>query len=207
MFHVYGVGGRLYSGGAENMPVTPVRRIERLDTVHAFMADERAEALDTPTTDTPARPPHGVAQDAVAAYAQAAQPVPARTPRTVDTVMSRTVVTVQADATVAEAAGWLVRHGVGQAPVLDRQQQLVGLIGRAELLAAPDAAAAVEAHMLSPVPAATPTTEVRRVARVLLDSGLPGLPVIDADGGLAGFVARGDLLRVLAEEAALDTWT
>ncbi len=36
--------------------------------------------------------------------------------------------------------------------------------------------------MLSPVPAVAEATSLRRVAHVLLDTGLPGLPVTDACG-------------------------
>jgi len=40
----------------------------------------------------------------------------------------------------------------------------------------------------------------------MLQTDAPGLPVVDADGLLCGFIARGDLLRVLAEEPALEVW-
>ena len=203
MFHVYGVGGRLYSGGAENIPVVPVARIPQLQPVQNFMVDE-----STPDAPAPPAPPRSTrAADAVAAYGQAASPPPARMPRIVSQVMTTTVVTVQADATLAEAAAWMAQQQVGQAPVIDERQQLIGLLGRAQLLAGlADPGQAVRAAMVSPVPAALPDTEVHLVARVMQQSGMPGLPVVDADGGLCGFVARDDLLRVMADEPALEVW-
>jgi CBS domain-containing protein len=205
MFHVYGVGGRLYSGGAENIPVVRVQRLERLDPVHNFMVDER------PPEEPGSPPPHRtmLANDAVAAYGQAASPTlaPSRMPRVVALVMTPTVVTVQADATLADAAAWMAEKNVGQAPVIDERQQLVGLLGRAQILASvSDMTVAVRSVMVSPVPAALPDTDVHLVAKVLLQADISGLPVVDAVGGLCGFIARGDLLQVLADEPALEVW-
>ncbi|QHI99886.1 CBS domain-containing protein [Xylophilus rhododendri] len=209
MFHVYGVGGRLYSGGAENLPVVPVQRIERLASVQQFMVDERPPEEPESLAATPAPPRSTLANDAVAAYGQAANPTlaPKRLPRLTSQVMTTTVVTVQADATLAEAAAWMLREHVGQAPVIDERQQLVGLLTRAQLLAAgADLEMSVREVMVSPVPAALPDTEVHLIAKVLLQADLPGLPVVDAEGGLSGFISRGDLLRVMADEPALEVW-
>lgn len=203
MFHVYGVAGRLYAGSAANLPVVPVQRIERLDTVHTFMVDEHPQ--EEPHAP-PAPPRNHLASEAVAAYGDVAAP-PNRLPKVVARVMTGTVVTVQADATLFEAAAWMGRENVGQAPVLDERQQLIGLLGRQHILKGlADPHQAVRNVMASPVPAALPDTDVHLVAKVMLQSGLPGLPVVDADGGLCGFVSRGDLLQVLADEPALDSW-
>lgn len=203
MFHVYGVAGRLYAGSAANLPVVPVQRIERLDAVHTFMVDEHPQ--EEPGAP-PAPPRNHMASEAVAAYGEVASP-PNRLPKVVAQVMTGTVVTVQADATLFEAAAWMSRENVGQAPVLDERQQLIGLLGREHILKGlADPHQAVRSVMASPVPAALPDTDVHLVAKVMLQSGLPGLPVVDADGGLCGFVSRGDLLQVLADEPALEAW-
>lgn len=49
--------------------------------------------------------------------------------------------------------------------------------------------------MATPVICADPVTDIRRIARVLLDSGLTAVPVVDASGELADIVSRGDILR------------
>ena len=48
---------------------------------------------------------------------------------------------------------------------------------------------------------------IRRVARVLLDTGLPGLPVVDEQGMVTGFVSRSDILRAVVADPPLDLWT
>ncbi|MEG2281143.1 MAG: CBS domain-containing protein, partial [Comamonas sp.] len=45
-----------------------------------------------------------------------------------------------------------------------------------------------------------------RVAHVLLDTGLPGLPVTDDLGHLSGFISRTDILRAVASDPPLDLW-
>jgi len=40
-----------------------------------------------------------------------------------------------------------------------------------------------------------------------MDTGLPGLPVTDANGSLSGFVNRTDILRAVAADPPLDLWS
>jgi CBS domain-containing protein len=128
----------------------------------------------------------GPGAEAVQAYGQAAagrQPL-----RCAADVMHSPAITVPADATLRAAWQLLARHGIAQAPVLNADGVLVGLVGRADLMPAaalepPSAAAAaarlsqpVTAVMRSPVPSTAPETDLRRVAALLLHTGLPGSP-------------------------------
>ena len=107
-----------------------------------------------------------------------------------------------------------------QAPVVDANGQLVGLVTRADLLK-PERLPSPESHALvwhalllqnvkdimwSPVPGVAPESDLRRVARVLLDTGLPGLPVVDEQGHVTGFVSRSDILRAVVTDPPLDVW-
>ena len=60
--------------------------------------------------------------------------------------------------------------------------------------------------MVSPVPSVSPDADIRRVANVLLDTGLPGLAVVDEQGVVSGFVSRSDILRAVVTEPPLDLW-
>ncbi len=61
--------------------------------------------------------------------------------------------------------------------------------------------------MCTPVPSVQSDTDLRHVARVLLDTGLPGLPVVEANGAITGFVSRSDLLRAIVNDPPLDLWS
>jgi CBS-domain-containing membrane protein len=109
---------------------------------------------------------------------------------------------------VADAWEALAGRGFGQAPVLDAQGLLVGLLLRADmlppvLLPAPSATG-ISAWRLAQQSVPTscsrrcrrwPPTPRCRAARVLLDMGLPGLPVTQDDGQVIGFLSRADILR------------
>lgn len=162
-----------------------------------------------------AGPSAGATHEALAAYAQAAHPQ--RRPLTrVDQLMSRDVVSVAHDATAPQAWQLLQRHGFAQAPVLDANGSLVGLLLRADLQAPPDAdadalqalaALTAQALMVAPVQALLVGTELREAARRLLETGLSGLPVLDEQAALAGMLTRTDLLRAVAGEPPLDLWS
>jgi CBS-domain-containing membrane protein len=162
-----------------------------------------------------------VHRDALTAYAQTQK---INTPRhplsTVADLMSTVVISLPDTATVWQAWQLLSEKSIGQAPVVNANAQLVGLLTRADLLKpsrlpAPDQHALVwRALMLqkvselmwTPVPSVTPEGDIRRVARVLLDTGLPGLPVVDEQGQVSGFISRSDILRAVVTDPPLDLW-
>jgi CBS domain-containing protein len=167
-----------------------------------------------PATDT-------VHRAALAAYEQSRKPGLPRQPLTrVDVVMSSPVITILDTANVEKAWQVLSKDHLGQAPVVTSTGVLVGLISRADLMApermpSPDSHALVWRALLmqpvvdvmwTPVPSVSPDTDIRRVARVLLDTGLPGLPVVDEDGKVTGFVSRSDILRAVVADPPLDLW-
>ena len=214
MFAVYGRSGQLFSGSLEALgqvlATTPLARSRRV----VYSEIEHPPQADVQPSDRP----H---QEAVSAYTQALKPPIHRHPltRVVD-LMSRNVVTVLETTNAAQAWQNLIDQGVGQAPVLDGQGRLVGMLLRADLMQPdrlPDAHAhalawkavllqPVEQVMVTPVPAVHPETDIRRLARVLLDTGLPGLPVTEEDGRLVGFVSRADILRAVVTDPPLDMW-
>lgn len=214
MFHIHSIQGRVFSGTLEQLRqqqlVTGVARIRRVGFV----------AADTsPTTAAPSGNDgggHGLGAEAVQAYGQA---VRVRQPLTCAAdVMHSPALTVPADATLREAWSVLARHGIAQAPVVDAGGVLVGLVGRAGLMPSaslePPSAASesarlsqpVTAVMWSPVPSTAPGTDLRRVAALLLHTGLPGVPVAGDNGEVLGFVSRTDLLRALTTDPPLDLW-
>lgn len=218
MFHIHGVQGRVFSGTLEQLRqrqlVTGVARIRRVQPLAAEPGG--TDVPHAPSGDARRAPAAGPGADALRAYGAAR---PARQPlASAADVMHRPVITVPADATLREAWLLLARRGIAQAPVLAAGGRLVGLVGRSELMPAPsleppdaaDEAARlaqpVTAVMWSPVPSAAPDTDLRRVAALLLHTGLPGVPVADAEGVVVGFVSRTDLLRALATDPPLDLW-
>lgn len=222
MFSIYGESGRIFRGAMEDL-----WRVEGLRSVmrtRRLQAHEPATGVQASTGQVvpPVSARSYAAGAALSAYAQAGSQSPERHPLSrVADVMSRQVTTVTPDMTVLQAWQLLGQQGIGQAPVLSQAGELVGLLTRAELLnlerlPQPDAPALVwralllepvSAAMLSPVPAVSEDTDLRRVARVLLDTRLPGLPVVSDEGQLAGFISRSDILQAVVHDPPLDLWS
>lgn len=222
MFSVYGVSGQLFRGS-----------IEQLRQIGGVSASARSHAIQPIARDgqesasgggagvqrvAPRDEPH---RSALSAYAQTQQPTLPRHPLSrVDALMSRPVITVSDQATVLQAWQLLAQHGVGQAPIVNPVGTLVGLLCRADLLRpeqlpTPDQSALVWRALLAqsvltlmrtPVPSVAPATDIRLVARVLLDADLPGLAVVDEQGLVTGFVSRSDILRAVTNDPPLDLW-
>ena len=226
MFFVFGPSGQMYRGGPENLAhISSVRRVSRPQALRTRAADVETFVLETPDPSGPGPTLAGASlrgHDAVTAYTQTEQgPAKARQPLSrVRDVMTTHTLTVQPDAVVNHAWQTLAEHGVAQAPVVDAQGRVMGLLLRADmapldLLPEPGhiqaaialARRTVAAVMVSPVPTVAPDTDLRRVASVLLDTGLPGLPVTDDYGMPVGFISRTDILRAVAADPPLDLWS
>jgi len=224
MFSVFGKAGRIFRGSMEELrnigPSSPLARSQRVNPIGSDAQDQ------TPLHFGEA-PPHATPSDvlhrtAVAAYEETRKEDHLRHPLTrVEAIMSHKVVTLSDAFTVEQAWSVLAQNGIGQAPVVGADGVLVGLLSRGDLMSA-DRLPAPNSHALvwrallaqsvvdlmqTPVPCVLAETDIRRVARVLLDIGLPGLPVVNDAGQVIGFVSRSDILRAVVADPPLDLWT
>lgn len=230
MFSVYGKVGRMFNGSLEELrrigPNSALKAVRSVRAIGQEAVDHIGVDTLNPRGEGAAVAPHLPAdvlhKSAVAAYEQTSHPATARHALTlVDAIMSHSVLTIPDAFTVEKAWAALGARDIGQAPVVNAQGVLVGLFTRGELLRAnrlPKAdshplvwrafmAQPVADVMWSPVASVALGTDIRRVARVLLDTGLPGLPVVDAEGLVIGFVSRSDILQAVVADPPLDLWT
>ena len=222
MFTVYGVGGQLFRGSMDQLrQIGSVGATARSNAIQAVGRDGRDASSGAFAGLAQAAPSDEAHRTALAAYAQTEKVAIPRHPlRRVDDVMSRNVITVPDSATVLEAWHMLAQQGVGQAPVVNAAATLVGLLTRADLLH-PDRLPSADHNALvwrallaqsvidimrTPVPSVATDTDIRHVARVLLDTGLPGIAVVDDLGLVTGFVSRSDILRAVVTDPPLDLW-
>jgi CBS-domain-containing membrane protein len=223
MFSIYGKVGRIFRGSMEELQrVPPTGTLARSNRVAAIARDGRGSSASQFAALLAQADPDIAHRTAMAAYAETVKPDVARHPlSTVADIMSRSVITIAQSATVGQAWALLAQHQLGQAPVVNQASVVVGLLSRADLMRAdrlpgPDSHALVwkalqvqpvSELMSTPIPCVDPQTDIRRVARVMLDTGLPGLPVADEAGQVIGFVSRSDILRAVVADPPLDLWT
>lgn len=223
MFSAYGKVGRAFRGSMEELrKVGPAFALVRSQGVRAVGLDPKEQSPPQFADLLPAPPSDVVHHDALAAYTETWKIEMPRHPLTrVDAIMSRAVITLADSFTVEQAWALLAQHGIGQAPVVDAGGVLVGLLSCGDLMR-PDRLPGPQSHALvwrallaqsvvdliwTPVPSVAADADIRRVAQVLLDTGLPGLPVVDDAGLVTGFMSRSDILRAVVADPPLDLWT
>ncbi len=213
MFSVYGVTGQSFRGSLEKLVAVPGLSAAR----NSRGIDQEGEELG-PELRVFRREnqEEGQYHQAAQAYREMLRVSTERAPILhAFQLMSRDVMTLRPDASVEEAWRQLAARGIGQAPVLDKTLQLVGLVSVQDLLKVINVedgkvrdilSRTVADVMTTPVVSADPITDIRRVARVLLDYQLSGLPVVNEQEELVGILSRSDILRALVNDPPLSLW-
>jgi CBS domain-containing protein len=121
-------------------------------------------------------------------------------------VMTRDVITVQADQTAREAANFMLKGDAGSIPVSDGER-LIGMITDRDIAVrgiakghGPDTP--VRELMTSGLICARLDDDVEEVAMRMSEAQVRRLPVIDENENLVGIVSLGDLSREADSETA-----
>ena len=209
MFSIYGVSGRVFSGTLEEM--IRVNALARARTVRAI-AEEGDELGIEAVLGANTR----LREDAVKSYRSMLPRDLERGPLYhAGQIMQTAVIRVNAGDSVAHAWRTLRDHAIRQAPVMDDDARLVGIVSERDLLTAlnidgGDIVASLDRLvrdvMTTPVVAAVPVTDIRRIAAVMIDKGVDGVPITNETGRLLGFVSRGDILRAVVTDPPLSLW-
>ncbi len=217
MFSVYGTSGQTFRGAFESlMPLA------------AVLKSRKTREPGDPVFDASDRPLHVDHEgqrnnDTQSRYSQAAK-VYDKMHRQANKrlpvchayqIMSHEVLTLKPTDTVGHAWLQLAARRVHQAPVLGPKMEVVGMVSDRDLLTV----ANLEGNMLTgllnrligelmvtPVTCSAPVTDVRRIAHVLLATGLNAIPIVDDGGLLLGVVSRGDILRATVKDPPLSLW-
>ena len=113
---------------------------------------------------------------------------------TVAEIMSKPAVAARPDTAVGEARRMFREGWIRHLPVLDGEL-LVGIISERDLARAGGDALPVTEIMTRPVFVLSPTTTIRRAARIFTERRFGALPVLDGRK-LAGMVSVVDVMRV-----------
>ncbi|MEU8685544.1 CBS domain-containing protein [Streptomyces sp. NPDC001219] len=119
--------------------------------------------------------------------------------RSVADLMTPEVVVVQRGTSFKEIARLLDEYDITAVPVLDENDQPVGVVSEADLLRRQIAklgASTAEALMTSPVVVARPEWSVVEAARTMERKKVKRLPVVDDSGRLIGVISRSDLVQL-----------
>jgi len=220
MFAVYGISGPIFQGTLESLSqIPPVARrgaVTAVGRIGEQVGIERSEHPESSEPFAAALQEAGAARGAVNAYqAMLPQDLERGPLYQANQIMRARVITVHADDDVAHAWHVLIENQIHQAPVLDASDHLVGIVSERNLLTTLNVDAGevrdvlarrVSDVMTTPVVAATPTTNIRRIAQVMLERYVDGVPIVSNTGTLLGFVSRSDILQAVVTDPPLSIW-
>lgn len=197
------------SGIVETYPVKPtVQRPAHVESVET----QGDQSHHPPLPDHPHKAAHTAYQQ------QTEQGVQAKPALLARDLMSSPVHTLSSDSTASDAWAEMTHRSVHHLPVTSVHGILVGIISdRALLSQVPDLTATTSlspaSHrkladlMTRRVVSAAPTTNVRDIARLMLDERIHAVPILDAQRRLVGILTTRDLLRGIANHGPLELWT
>lgn len=208
MFSIYGVNGQIFRGRLEEVMRAP--GVLRVRGARAVSRDDLEFSIATPAASTPAN------DLAVDAYQTAQYQDLERGPLyRAAQIMARGVIVLASIDKVDLAWRVLLENRIHQAPVLDAGQRLVGIVSERDLLTTLNVeqgkvrdvlARQVSDVMSSPVVSADPATDIRRIARIMLERDVDGVPIVDEQQVLVGFVSRSDILAAVVTTPPLSLW-
>lgn len=197
------------SGIAETYPIKPtMQRPAHVESVEA-QGDQRHHP---PLPDHPHQAAHTAYQQQTEHSTQARLALLARD------LMTSPVYTLPSDSTVREAWTEITRRSVHHLPVTSVHGILVGIISDRDLLPHVQELTTTTqlgqaAHrrladiMTSSVISAAPTTNVKEIARIMLEEHIHAVPILDGNRRLVGILTTHDLLRGIANHGPLELWT
>lgn len=133
-------------------------------------------------------------------------------------LMRSPVVSLPSDSLLLDAWAIMSQKRFHHIPVTSLHGTLVGMVSYRDLLLhVPElftggdkrqAAQRRLAEIMTPrVITATPSTEIREIAHVMLDEQIHAVPILDQHRLLAGIISTHDLLQAIAQHGPLELWT
>ena len=132
--------------------------------------------------------------------------------------MTSPVTWLPSDSTLLEARTVMKRKRIHHLLVTSVHGMLVGMVSNHDLLpyahelesvnsSGPSAWYKRACVMSNRVLSATPTTEIREIAQVMLDEQINAIPILDSSRHPIGILATSDILHALAHRSSLDLRT
>jgi acetoin utilization protein AcuB len=151
-------------------------------------------------------------------HQQATQDRPSRPAVLARDLMTSPVYTLTSDSTLGDAWNMMRQKGIRHIPVTSVDDTLVGMVSQYDLqchmpevilghLPPQGSHRKLAEIMTTRVISATPTTDIRDTARIMLDERIHAVPILDGNRRLVGILSSRDLLRGIANHGPLELWT
>ena len=210
MFAIYDTEGLRFRDTLEKLrQVQPVLVTSRLD-LKSNLVDHETQSTNTKSSESI------VSRQAQQAY-KAMLHLNQREPIVhAYQLMSNPVITIPMEMDILTARKLFQQHKVQQMPVVNTNQRLVGILSVEDLLQF-IMIDGEEIHYIREkrvsdamsygVITADPVSDIRRVASLMQEFKLHGVPIVDQHDVLLGIVSRSDILSAVINEPPLTMWS
>lgn len=114
-------------------------------------------------------------------------------------IMTRTVLTIQPEATAQEVAQLLAEYRISGVPVVDARDNIIGIVTEADIISKVTREGLTVADLMSrEVITVDEEMSASDIAALLTERRIKRVPVV-REGKLSGIVSRGDIVRAVAE--------
>ncbi len=130
-------------------------------------------------------------------------------------IMSSPVFTTGPDVSINDAWIQFNEKKIHHMPVLSDEGKIIGIVSDRDLLKKLNIRdvtietsrdAVVGDIMSTDVIATTPLTDIRRIAKAMLDHHVGAMPIVNENGSIAGIITRSDILYAIIHQPELKLW-
>lgn len=134
----------------------------------------------------------------------------------VEDLMSTNCITIDKYTTIEKTYEFLSEKNISQLPVISPENKIIGLINKRFILdlimKEPEdfkhtLNKEIDSIYLPDLITTDPITDIRRVAKVMVDFRLGAIPVVDENDTLLGIVSKTDILKAVAHLPHLQLWS
>jgi CBS domain-containing protein len=118
-------------------------------------------------------------------------------------ICSRPVVTASPKQTVGEAIELMQKYRIHHLPLLNEEDVLMGMISDRDLIGK-RTHERLERHATPEVLVAKEFTEIKTIAKMMLDNQISALPLIDENNAITGIITKSNLLEYIIKSMPFD---
>jgi len=142
-------------------------------------------------------------------------------------IMTKKVITISKDATLAELAKLLIKNKISGVPIVDKREELVGIVTEADIIVKESnlpfplsfsfaflesyesytkstkeyLETRVEEVMSTNVKTAREDMPIGKVVNIMVNNNINRLPVLNNDGKLTGIITRADIIKSIIKKS------
>jgi len=131
-------------------------------------------------------------------------------------IMTKNCICIKTTSTLLEAYNILKEYQINQIPIIDGNQKIISLINKKFILnliiedidhTRTILDKKIEDIYLPELITTDPITDIRRVAKVIVDFKLSAIPVVTQEDILIGIVSKTDILKAVAKLPSFQLWS